>query len=79
MCLFMLLGKDDEGNTALHILASRLGERCVSGNPETLAPATAAIIDCLKLILAVGVDAHATNLAGYTALHDLLIKTRKYV
>ena len=66
---------DEEGNTALHNLTSRIGEM----GPTAPKDVKSSTIDTLKYLIAVGVDVNATNNFGFTPLHLLLMCARRLV
>ena len=69
----LLKNTDDDGNTALHLLASRIGEM----GPTAAEDVKSSTVDTLTYVLAVGVDVNAINNFGNTAMHLLLMCARR--
>ena len=69
----LLKNTDDDGNTALHLLASRIGEM----GPTAAELVKSSTVDTLTYLLAVGVDVNAINNFGNTAMHLLLMCARR--
>ncbi len=70
----LLQNTDEDGNTALHLLTSRIGEM----GPTASEPVKSSTVDTLRYLLAVGVDVNAINKFGNTAMHLLLMCARRY-
>lgn len=69
----LLKTTDADGNTALHLLASRIGEM----GPTASELVKSSTVDTLTYLLAVGVDVNAVNSFGNTPLHSLLMCARR--